>query len=338
MITSVCSVPSLAGSSLVNLNRWRKADPNQLDTRLGGEVNPFTSGDEQPGRFRRNSHSTDLPVELVERILGKLTVKQASAGYCINSVWRAAFSRHSWWTTAPTEGPRSQARIAWGLCQTSLAEEAILSHPGVIKAQLDEWQDNERRIGHSGGDALREHIENISKMHSKKLDEWSYRSRLRHYGGDYRTLPVCLPWALGNRTLTIDFSGCQNLERLWPVTPRSFRISVLELSGCLKLRQLPEDIGNIKGLYALCIRNNTPITRLPLSLGKCKRFAVLWVEQGPVNCELPSRVVNADLRWKAPWYVEYGLKYEPEYHMPDVYRKRALAEGRVQPDIPFQPE
>nr|XP_023919224.1 TMV resistance protein N-like [Quercus suber] len=72
----------------------------------------------------------------------------------------------------------------------------------------------------------------------------------------------------------LDLRDCKNLSSLPNACCYLMSLKILTLSGCSKINELPENLGNIKGLEELDV-SETAITELPSSLGLLKNLKVL---------------------------------------------------------------
>ena len=72
----------------------------------------------------------------------------------------------------------------------------------------------------------------------------------------------------------LDLRDCKNLSSLSNACCCLMSLKILTLSGCSKLDELPENLGNIEGLEKLDV-SGTAITRLPLSVVHLKNLEVL---------------------------------------------------------------
>ncbi|KAM3683799.1 hypothetical protein ACJW31_12G176100 [Castanea mollissima] len=75
----------------------------------------------------------------------------------------------------------------------------------------------------------------------------------------------------------LDLSDCKNLSSLSNACCCSMSLKILTLSGCSKLNELPENLGNIKGLEVLDV-SETAITELPSSFVLLKNLRALSLD------------------------------------------------------------
>ena len=88
--------------------------------------------------------------------------------------------------------------------------------------------------------------------------------------------------------IELDLRDCKNLSSLSNACCCLMSLKILTLSGCSKLDELPENLGNIEGLEKLDV-SGTAITGLPLSVVQLKNLEVLSL-RGCVG--LSSKSVN----------------------------------------------
>ncbi|XP_030932944.1 disease resistance protein RPP2B-like isoform X2 [Quercus lobata] len=87
-----------------------------------------------------------------------------------------------------------------------------------------------------------------------------------------KDLPLSMEHLTG--LIELDLRDCKNLSSLSNACCCLMSLKILTLSGCSKLDELPENLGNIEGLEELDV-SGTAITRLPLSIVHLKNLKVL---------------------------------------------------------------
>ncbi|XP_075648256.1 TMV resistance protein N-like [Castanea sativa] len=87
-----------------------------------------------------------------------------------------------------------------------------------------------------------------------------------------KDLPLSMEHLTG--LIKLDLRDCKSLSSLPNVCCYLMSLKILTLSGCSKINELPEDLGNIKGLKELDV-SETAITELPSSFVLLKNLKVL---------------------------------------------------------------
>ena len=90
--------------------------------------------------------------------------------------------------------------------------------------------------------------------------------------------------------IKLDLRDCKNLSSLPNVCCCLMSLKILTLSGCSKINELPENLGNIKGLEKLDV-SKTAITELPSSLVLLKNLRALSLHE----CEGLSSISSKKL-------------------------------------------
>ncbi|XP_050254078.1 TMV resistance protein N-like [Quercus robur] len=97
-------------------------------------------------------------------------------------------------------------------------------------------------------------------------------SKLCLSGTAIKDLPLSVEHLTG--LIELDLRDCKNLSSLSNACCCLMSLKILTLSGCSKLDELPENLGNIEGLEKLDV-SGTAITRLPLSVVHLKNLKLL---------------------------------------------------------------
>ena len=87
-----------------------------------------------------------------------------------------------------------------------------------------------------------------------------------------KNLPLLVEHLTG--LIELDLRDCKNLSSLSNACCCLMSLKILTLSGCSKLEELPENLGNIEGLEELDV-SETALTGLPLSVVHLKNLKVL---------------------------------------------------------------
>ena len=87
-----------------------------------------------------------------------------------------------------------------------------------------------------------------------------------------KDLPLSVEHLIG--LIELDLRDCKNLSSLSNACCCLMSLKILTLSGCSKLDELPENLGNIEGLEKLDV-SGTAISRFPLSVVHLKNLKVL---------------------------------------------------------------
>ena len=110
------------------------------------------------------------------------------------------------------------------------------------------------------------------KKFPKIVGNMSYLSKLCLSDTTINELPFSAEYLTG--LIELDLRNCKNLFSLSDACCCLISLKILILSGCSKLKELPENLGNIKGLEELDV-SGTAITSLPSSVVHLKNLRVL---------------------------------------------------------------
>ncbi|XP_030934368.1 TMV resistance protein N-like isoform X1 [Quercus lobata] len=107
-----------------------------------------------------------------------------------------------------------------------------------------------------------------------------------------KDLPLSVEHLTG--LIELDLRDCKNLSSLSNACCCLMSLKILTLSGCSKLDELPENLGNIEGLENLDV-SGTAITRLPLSVVHLKNLKLLSLSRCVGSSKSFNKLLNFPL-------------------------------------------